>query len=68
VKNVRASTDGSFSIPGLPAGEYYICALTEYDPATASDPSFLAPLVAASVKITLTDGEKKMQVLKLAGG
>jgi hypothetical protein len=68
VKNVRASTDGSFSIPGLPAGEYYICALTEYDPATASDPSFLAPLVAASVKITLTDGEKKLQVLKLAGG
>lgn len=68
VKNARASTDGSFSIPGLPAGEYYVCALTEYDPATASDPSFLGPLVPASVKVTIADGEKKMQVLKLAGG
>lgn len=68
VKNARASTDGSFSITGLPAGEYYVCALTEYDPATASDPSFLGPLVPASVKVTLADGEKKMQVLKLSGG
>jgi hypothetical protein len=68
VKNTRASTDGSFSIIGLPAGEYYVCALTEYDPSTASDPSFLAPLVASSVKVTLADGEKKVQILKLAGG
>jgi hypothetical protein len=68
VKNVRASSDGSFSIPALPAGEYYLCALTEYDPSTASDPSFLAPLVASSVKVTLADGEKKVQILKLAGG
>ncbi len=67
VKNSRASTDGSFSISGLPAGDYYLCALTEYDPAMASDPSFLAQLVPASIKITLADGEKKTQVLKLAG-
>jgi len=68
VKSARASTDGLLSIPGLPAGEYYVCALTEYDPATASDASFLGPLVPASVKVTLADGEKKVQVLKLAGG
>jgi len=68
VKNVRAATDGRYSFKGLPAGEYYICALSEYDEQTMRDPSFLEELVAASYKLTLPDGGRITQDLRLAGG
>jgi hypothetical protein len=64
-KTVRAATDGKYRIGNLPAGDYYLCALTEYDPVTSSDPDFLEQLVAQSIRITVSDGEKKTQDLKL---
>jgi hypothetical protein len=64
-KTVRAATDGKYRIGNLPAGDYYLCALTEYDPITSSDPDFLEQLVAQSIRIAVGDGEKKTQDLKL---
>ena len=61
-------SDGMYKVQGLPAGEYYVCALTDLDPNDLYDPAFLEQLVAASFKITLADGETKVQNLKLGGG
>jgi hypothetical protein len=63
---VRADSTGKFTIAGLPAGDYYICALPDFEPSTLSDPSFLEQLVAGSIKISLADGEKRKQDLRLA--
>jgi len=65
---VRPGTDGRFTISGLPPGEYYIAALTEFDNADISDAGFLEAIAKAAIKITLAEGEMKSQDLKLAGG
>jgi hypothetical protein len=60
------ASDGKFSFTGLPAGEYYLVALTEVSPAEASDPQFLEQVVPAAIKFTLGPGEKKVQDVKIA--
>ena len=68
IQQVRPSSDGKYKLSGLPAGEYYVCAVTDLDQSQLYDPSALDALAAGSFKITLADGEKKVQDLKLAGG
>lgn len=68
IQQVRPSSDGKYKLSGLPAGEYYMCAVTDLDQSQLYDPSALDALAAGSFKITLADGEKKVQDLKLAGG
>jgi hypothetical protein len=65
--SARAGADGTFRFIGLPPGEYYVCALTELDPAQRSDAAFLETLVAASYKVTLSEGEKKSQTFRVGG-
>ena len=68
VQTARPSSDGKFKVSGLPAGEYYVCAVTAVDRTEVYDPAFLEPLVPVSFKITIADGEKKTQDLRLGGG
>ena len=68
VQQGRPSSDGKYLIAGLPAGEYYVCAVTDLEPMSLSDPDFLEQLIGGSFKITLGEAEKKTQDLKLAGG
>ena len=65
---IRPATDGRFSLIGLPPGEYYLAAVAEYPQSDWSTPSFLEQLIAAAIKVTLAEGERKTQDLKLAGG
>lgn len=62
---VKVGVDGSFVVRGLPPGEYFLTAITDLDPAQLNDPAFLELLSSASLKITLGEGEKKVQNLKL---
>ena len=61
----RLSSDGRFTIIGLPPGEYYLAALTELDPAQLGDPSFLESLVPAAVKLAIGEGERKVQDFRI---
>jgi hypothetical protein len=65
VRSANPQPDGTYKITGLPAGSYYLGALTDVDFNDLSDPSFLEQLAAASLKITLTDGGKIVQNLRL---
>jgi hypothetical protein len=65
---VRAAVDGKFKFSSLPPGEYYLAALTDFEPSDVSTPAFLEQVVPSAVKITIGEGEKKTQDLKLAGG
>ncbi len=64
----QPASDGKFQISGLPAGEYYLGAVTDLEPGEWQDPAFLEQLAAAAIKVTIADGEKKVQDIKLAGG
>jgi len=67
VQTARPASDGKYKVTGLPAGEYFVSAVTAVDRTEVYDPAFLSQLVGASFKITIKDGEKKTQDLKLGG-
>jgi hypothetical protein len=64
IRSAAPATNGSFSIGGLPAGDYAIAAVEDVEAADLADPALLSQLLAASVKITVAEGEKKTQNLR----
>lgn len=64
----RPGTDGRFTFRGLPAGDYRLTAVTDVEPGEWYDPAFLSQIGAASIPITLSEGEQKVQDIRLAGG
>ncbi len=67
IQSTRPASDGKFRVQNLPPGEYFISAVTDVEQGEWYDPSFLAQLVGASTKLTLTEGEKKVQSLRIQG-
>jgi hypothetical protein len=68
VQQVRPASDGSYRLAGLPAGEYFVGAVTTLDLEDLYDPSFLQQIVPIAFRITLAEGETRQQDLKLGGG
>ena len=68
VRSTRPGTDGKFTVANLPPGEYRVAAVVDVSPTEITDPLFLEQLVAASIKITLAEGERKTQDLRISGG
>ena len=68
VQAVRPDSNGRFVIENLPAGRYLLCALIDVDEGEWNDPGFFDPLVPAAAAVTLADGEKRIQNLRLGGG
>jgi hypothetical protein len=69
IQQVRPATDGKFRIIGLPAGDYVLAATTDVEPNEWYDPAFLERLLPMSaVRVSLADGEKKTQDIKIGGG
>jgi hypothetical protein len=62
----RPSTDGKFSFPNLPAGDYKLIAISDVEQGQWFDPAFLRQLLGAAVSLKLADGEKKTQNLRSA--
>jgi hypothetical protein len=65
VQAVRPSTNGAFLFKGLPPGEYLIAALTDVEKDEWQDPEFLAQLVPAAVRVTITAGQRTVQDLRI---
>jgi uncharacterized protein (DUF2141 family) len=68
IRSTRPSTDGQFSFSGIPPGEYKIVAMVDVEPGAWFDPSFLQQVDAASTRVTIGDGEKKVQHLQISSG
>jgi len=64
---IQVSSDGKYRAAGLPPGEYFLAALTDYEQGDLGDASFLEQVAAVAMKVTLGEGEKKVQDLKIAG-
>jgi uncharacterized protein (DUF2141 family) len=65
-RTARSGQDGRYELSGVPAGEYRIAAVTDMDASETHDPAFLEALLPASIAITLADGERKVQGLRVA--
>jgi protocatechuate 3,4-dioxygenase beta subunit len=68
IASARPGTDGRFVVRGLPAGRYLMAAVTDVEPGEWYDPDLLQQLRAASVAVTLSPNEKRVQDLRLSGG
>jgi hypothetical protein len=63
----QPASDGKFRVANLAPGEYFMAAVTDLEPGDWGDASFLEAVAAAAFKITLGEGERKVQDLKIAG-
>ena len=68
IQSARPSTDGKFAFRNIPAGDYRLTAVTDVEPGEWFDPNFLGQLMNASIPVTVREGEKKVQDIKIAGG
>jgi uncharacterized protein (DUF2141 family) len=66
IGSTRPGTDGRFSFRGLPPGDYRLTAVTDVEPGEWYDPAFLSQMGSASIPIALSEGEKKVQDIRLA--
>jgi hypothetical protein len=65
ILTTRPSTDGKFSFRDLPPGDYRLAALADAEPGSWFDPELLKQLLTASTSVTMTEGLKKTQDLRV---
>jgi protocatechuate 3,4-dioxygenase beta subunit len=68
IASTRPSTDGRFTFRNLPAGEYRLAPVLDPEPGSWYDAAFLQQLDTAAVRVTIAEGEKKEQNLRVPGG
>jgi hypothetical protein len=68
IQSTRPGTDGTYTIRGIPPGDYRVIAVTDVDTGEWYDPDFLGQLVGAGYPISLGEGQQKVQDLRVAGG
>ncbi|MEO7274653.1 MAG: hypothetical protein ABIX28_20530, partial [Vicinamibacterales bacterium] len=64
IRSIRPATDGTFSLTGLPAGDYRIAPELDPEPGSWFDSTVLQQLDGSSQRFSLTDGEKKTLSVK----
>jgi hypothetical protein len=68
ISSARPGTDGSYTIGGLPAGNYRITAVVDVEQGEWFDPDFLKEILPASLPVIVAAGTTTTQDIKLAGG
>ncbi len=66
IQTSRPGPDGKYQFRNLAAGDYMIGAVLDFEPGTQYDPEFLKAFAGASMRITLSDGGKRTQDLRVA--
>lgn len=70
IVTAQPGTDGRFTLGGpgpaiLPAGDYYLAAVTDVSKDEQYDPAFLQSIIPASIKITIAPGGRQTQNLRV---
>ncbi len=63
----RPGTDGKYNLRGLQPGDYHIAALSDVEPGAQFDPELLKTLIVTSTRVTLGEGAKLTQDLRISG-
>ena len=66
IQIARPASDGQFSLKNLPAGAYRLVAVTDIEDGQWRDPKFLASLAGSGIEVTITDGQRTVQNLRIA--
>jgi hypothetical protein len=67
IMSTRADTSGAWILRDVPPGDYLVAALTDLSPEELADPSFFEQLLPNALKVTVNDGESKVQDLRIGG-
>jgi hypothetical protein len=67
IRATRADTNGNYVAADLPAGDYLIAALADFEPDDLLDLAFFDKLVPSATMIHLAQGERKTQDLRIGG-
>ena len=65
MRKVAVSETGAYDVPALPAGAYYVAAVSETAAADWRDPAFLEQLAPGAAHVQIDNGEKATQSLRL---
>ena len=65
VLSARPDFSGRYEMKDLPAGEYYVAALTDLVQTDLQSREFLSQLVGSAVRVSITAGEQKVQGLRI---
>jgi hypothetical protein len=68
LRGARVSRTGSYTLEGLPAGDYFVASMHEDSFGQWQAPEVLEELARTAVQVKLSDGESKAQDVKTAGG
>jgi len=64
----RPASDGAYLMRNVIPGEYFLAAVEDVEPSEWFDPEFLQRILPTAARITIGEGEKKVQDLKAGGG
>jgi uncharacterized protein (DUF2141 family) len=67
LQGVRPAADATYLVRNLPAGDYLIATVNDVEPGEWFDPAFLQRLVPAALRITIAEGEQKVQDVRVGG-
>lgn len=65
IQATRPSTDGHYGFRGLPPGDYRVAVVPDVEPGQWYDPNWLRQVLPSAVPITLGDGERHLQDLRV---
>jgi hypothetical protein len=65
IQSVRPAVDGGFTFANIPAGTYQLVAVDDIEPGEWYDPAILRQLIASSMKVSITEGEKRVQNVRI---
>jgi hypothetical protein len=65
VQTTRPASDGRYVFRNLPAGAYLLAAVTDIEPGGQFDPSFLEALARAALPVTIGDGGRHTQDIRV---
>lgn len=65
IQATRPGTDGRFVLRDLPPGDYRLTAVVDVEPGQWFDPAFLRQTLAVSMPVSLTEGERKTQDVRV---
>jgi Carboxypeptidase regulatory-like domain len=66
IRNNRTGKDGSYSIGGLPAGDYFVAAVPEAVSSDWQSPEFLEAISSSATRVHIEEGDTKTQSLTTA--
>jgi protocatechuate 3,4-dioxygenase beta subunit len=67
IMTTRTAKDGSYSFRRVPTGDYALAPVDDVEPGEWFDPAFLQRLAPTAIKVTIGEGEKKVQDIHVGG-